>query len=1148
MYFKRLELIGFKSFMNKTVLDFEPGITAIVGPNGCGKSNIFDAIRWVLGEQSAKSLRGSNMEDVIFNGTDSQQPLGMAEVSLTFDNKERVFPVDHDEVLITRRIFRSGESEYLLNKAQCRLKDIQDLLLGTGIGAESYSIIAQGKVDLILSARPEERREVFDEASGITKYKAQKKEALRRLEETEQNLLRINDIIGEVKRSIGYLERQANKARRYQQVFGQLRAKEVLLAFIQKKRLVAQKEKIILELENLRFNKERLQQTIQQEEDAIAQRKEQIKQLEINIDALNKQLIEEDNDLRQSQQHISFNQERIRELENTKAYLSAQVQESSARLVQEEATLIEFRERLDQVKTALIEKTEKLKTKQQELDNLIFEIRQATETISKAKQQIIDLAAQEATVKNELLELSSKNNILLARQKRLEIEKTKIAEERLQIEKNLAQANQEITQLEILLQDLDAQIIALTTQQNNKQIILTEIAQKIEELERQRLSLESQKEFLEKLKHQYEDIHESLNALIILDRLPQDKINGLVVKINSEEINQIVHQEAIGYQVKGEAKPIDLDAHVVSQRLQKVYVELEQRHKEKDFLKQAIKELQEVIEIIKQKRQEQDLMVANKRTIAQTIIEQFEKVKKEEELLAWELEDVHKEIKDFTDRIKLVQRRLEEIQQENKFLEQEINRRQEIIGINTQKRENTLVEIAQIKTELENYRMRLQNEEANVRMAEDAVSITKANITNLENKSRETEYRQQGLLRQITELEENIKRIEIQITQKNQQLKENQEKYSLLSASIQDIVNSIEHRRRQVEEMNDRIYQLQMKEKDIDYQYQTMRDRLYNCYKLNLDELNYSLVLQEQRNGFVQDESNKNLFKITSSYESNKDTQQLDKHINNNLYTLSNEILLIELIMPKPKYLALPFLSNELNIETIDENNLLCEISALKEKVASYGNVNLIAIEEYDELKKRYDFLNQQQQDLIKAKDSLQEAIRKMNSTSRKMFLETFERVRQEFRNYFKLLFGGGDAQIYLIDENQPLDSGIEIICRPPGKKLQNVMLLSGGEKSLAAIALIFAIFKVKPAPFCVLDEIDAALDEANVDRFGRLLQEFVKTSQFIVITHNKRTIANADVMYGITMQESGVSKIVSVKFSDSKKQKEEKLPQPVAA
>ena len=339
MYFKKLEIIGFKSFMDKTTLQFEPGVTAIVGPNGCGKSNIFDSIRWALGEQSVKSLRGSQMEDVIFNGTDTKQPLSMAEVSLTFDNENKFFPLDCNEVTVTRRIFRSGESEYFLNRASVRLKDILELLMGTGIGAESYSLVAQGKIDLILSSRPEDRRLVFDEASGITKYKAQKREALRKLEETEQNLLRVNDIIAEVKRSIGHLERQANKARKYKDVFEVLKGKDLALAVIQKNNLIAQKQELSGQLALLKAQEQELQVKIKTLELGIEQRNEDLKSRQNVIEAVKSEISKLENNISRDTQHMHFNQQRIDELATSRQYTLSQVESLNARLIQDEEKL-----------------------------------------------------------------------------------------------------------------------------------------------------------------------------------------------------------------------------------------------------------------------------------------------------------------------------------------------------------------------------------------------------------------------------------------------------------------------------------------------------------------------------------------------------------------------------------------------------------------------------------------------------------------------------------------------------------------------------------------------------------------------------------------------------------------------------------------
>jgi chromosome segregation protein len=1130
MYFKRLEIVGFKSFMDKTVLNFEPGVTAVVGPNGCGKSNIFDSIRWVLGEQSAKSLRGSAMEDVIFNGTDTKPALGMAEVSLTFDNAQRHFNLDQDEVVITRRIFRSGESEYLLNKNLGRLKDIQDLLLGTGIGAESYSIIAQGKIDLILSSRPEDRRMVFDEASGITRYKAQKREALRRLEETEQNLLRLNDIIVEVKRSIGYLERQANKARRFQVCFDELKGKEIKLALAQKKNLIKEIAEIAMYLNNLRNKEEALLAQIKEDENNIGQRNMELRGLEADLANMKNSIMNSENLIERNRQHTSFNHERIKELGNTKTYLESQILQTRERLVKDEEKLKGLKEEQEAIRKSFDEKSLILKTHEDRLNEVVNGIKRSHEVIAQDKKSIMDLANMTTQVKNELTDFASREQVFIARQKRLDLEKAKITEERSQVESNLTELDRELLAGERTHQDLCARLESAKAELDAETLKLKQTEEELETLERQKTGLISQKEFLEKLKSQYEDISESMNATIYLDKLPAENITGLVVKLKAAQAdpNQVNSDPSVqGYKMCGEAKPIDLDAQRVNEKIKEIEEKIAALSGTKLLLENRIKELTASNQALNQEEQDQEMALANKKTVHHTILEQFNKIKEEEELIALELSDVLAELKNLEEKIAGLKTNLAGLEDQSRTLEASIHAEQESIGSNSRLKEEVLVEMTQVKTELENLGQRLNSEDETLKALEDSCRQGNEDILNQENKIQETVARQQALEDEIKTLDADNLALVKEIEAQRNTLTEAEKKYEEMSESVNSIVSQIDDKRKDHEILKENIYGEQMRQKDIEFKYQTIKERMTSAYKIDLDRpetINPPVSVQAVPEVQACAEA-------AGASEASADGPQAQADVVPPVVT-DPVLLLTGPAIPEPVV-----------EEVIDEKLLSEEIEKLKERIDSYGTVNLVAIAEYDELKKRYDFLNQQQADLAGAKEALQEAIRKINHTTKKMFMETFEKVREEFRNYFKMLFNGGDAQVYLIDENDPLESGIELVCRPPGKKLQNVLLLSGGEKSLSAIALIFAIFKVKPAPFCILDEIDAALDESNVDRFSRMFSEFTGTSQFIVITHNKRTIANANVMYGITMQESGVSKIVSVKFAESKPKGEAALP-----
>ncbi|MCX5699982.1 MAG: AAA family ATPase [Candidatus Omnitrophica bacterium] len=1073
MYFKKLELLGFKSFCEKTTLNFESGITAVVGPNGCGKSNIFDSIRWVLGEQSAKSLRGSEMLDVIFNGTDKREPLGLAEVTLTFDNQARFFNFDNDEVAITRRLFRSGESEYLLNKTQVRLKDILDLLLGTGVGAESYSIIAQGKIDLVLSSKPEDRRQVFDEASGITKYKAQKRETSRKMEETEQNLLRVNDIVTEVRRQIGSLERQANKARRYREVFEELKNKEISQAILSKKELIGKKDEIINQLKDLQLLEAKLLSIIKEQEVRIASRSSELKILEDNVMMVRNELMGLENQVVRNTERISFNSEKITELRAAKVHLDEQIDLLKVKLATGEEKLNRVRDEYLGLKNVIDSKALLLSEKEGQINLLALEIKSSLDKIVKFKKEIMELVSNIASCRNQISDFASSQQVYLARKKRLDIEKAKIYEDKVITEESLNKVTLEVDYLKKAIEELTQKFGLVKSDLDREGLTLVGINSDITDLEKQRLTLESHKEFLEKLKAKYLDISETMNAVVYLDKLPIEKVSGLVIKIgDAVSLNQDDKERlAANFKFSGEAKPIELDTQKIDEKIAKIGVDLDVLRSSKQEKERSVEELNKIISRLQADERTQEINLANKETSRQTILEQFNKIKEEEDLTVMDLMDTHKELSVLEANILTAQNTLTSLINNHRLAEDLILKEEDNITLNNKSREELLVMITQTRTELESLHKRIISDEATLKMFEDSHNHDKENLGNVFKQIEDSTLRMQAMESENSESELKIVSANQDLAVKKVLLKEVEASYTQISESAGGVNAKIEADREDLDNLKNKLYELQMLDKDIDYKYANIKERMLQAYKIELEEM-------------------------------------------------------VEVC------------------EGLDAALLTQEIAELKRKLDSYGTVNLVAIEEYDELKKRYDFLIQQQTDLLTAKESLHQAILKINRTTKQMFMETFEKVRVEFRNYFRLLFNGGDAQVFLIDENDPLESGIEIICRPPGKKLQNVLLLSGGEKSMSAIALIFAIFKVKPSPFCILDEIDAALDEANVDRFSRVLQEFSKTSQFIVITHNKKTIVNANVMYGITMEQSGVSKIVSVKFGDSLEK--EKEPQEV--
>ncbi len=1020
-------------------------------------SNIFDAIRWVLGEQSAKSLRGTDMQDVIFNGTDRKEALGMAEVTLSFDNSGRFFPIEAPELAITRRLFRSGESEYLINKNQARLKDINDLLLGTGIGAESYSIIAQGKIDLILSSKPEERRLVFDEASGITKYKANKRESLRKLEETDQNLARVNDIVVEVKRQIGSLERQANKARKYREAFEELKNKETIAAVHQAAECSNRRAQTDGEIARVTERERASAGIIAQKEQEIIASQAELQRLDTRLQEVRAAHMTFDNQIVRSHEQIRVSRERIGELSAQKKYLEGQIQQLNAKIATDTVRVSQMRAEFERMHSDVESKTAQLNDKEIAITELGLSIKDTLDSIAAAKKRIIAVASQTSGVKNEINDCQSKQQVYMARKRRLDIERAKTLEEESVVGDNLKTITAETEGLRKIVGELTAGLAGLEEEIRAHTVSLAGIDSSIKNIEDERLTLESYKEFLQKLRSAYDDIGEAMNAVIHLDRLPAERLSGLLIKVRE---NADAVQELSGWKIQGEAKPVELDTHKIEEKLIYLGTRLGELKVSRQAREQALTGLRDRLLFMQKELREQELACANKDASRQKILEQFTKVKQESDVIAVELADLDRELSVLASNLSARQQALSGLQKEQMDLEAGITQSEASIASSTARREEMLVAITQLRTELESLTGRISSEESTLKLLEEAHAHDKETLAANTAQLAEAAQRTKQIETDISQAEDRIIRAKVCCETARASLEALESERRHIAEKEKEIVGQLETERQSADDLKSRVYELQMQIKDIDYQLMSITTRMQEAYKVDIGA------------------------------------------------------------HPVPQ-------------EAVDMQALVQEIEALKKRVDACGNVNLVAIEEYDELKQRYDFLIQQQTDLAQAKESLHQAILKINRTTKQMFVETFEKVQVEFRNYFRILFNGGDAQVFLTDEHDPLESGIEIICRPPGKKLQNVLLLSGGEKSMSAIALIFAIFKVKPSPFCVLDEIDAALDEANVDRLGRILQEFAATSQFIVITHNKRTIANANVMYGITMQESGVSKIVSVKFNN---------------
>ncbi|RAL26168.1 chromosome segregation protein SMC [Thermoflavimicrobium daqui] len=1184
MYLKRLEMSGFKSFANRTELEFVPGVTAVVGPNGSGKSNVTDGIRWVLGEQSAKSLRGSKMEDVIFAGSDSRKPVGFCEVSITFDNTERKLPIDYTEVTVTRRVYRSGESEYFLNKKPCRLKDITELLMDTGIGKEAYSMIGQGRIDDILSTKSEDRRAIFEEAAGIVKYKARKKEAEKKLENTEQNLSRIHDLIHELDNQVEPLAEQAEKAKRYKELKKELERIEVGLYVHKIETLHENWQQTTKEVETLTQEQVLLSTNISKKEAALTELKVQLGKMDQLFEEVQAELLTASEELEKAEGQREVWLERKRSREHTIGQLEEHIQT----IVLELNRLKEEKEGIDSrlvlKKQELAEAEAQCLQAQQQMSLLTEDesdsLDEWTQTLQKQKNQWVALQSEQHYVTEQEQQL----------QEQWELDQERIQEIEAQIESgqvDLQTMTQQLTHTEENLQKLKEQAQTLTEKRQEIERQEKALAGENRKFEQSFNRLHSQLDVAKEMEAEhagfFQGVKEILQArdrgerslqgvhgaVAQLIRVPEEYEAAVETALGGALQNLVVEDEYTGRQgiaylkqkrlgratflplsvIQGRSIPayersllqgisgvvgiasevVQADtpyqalvsyllglvvivenlehANQVARKLQYRYrvVTLEgdivspggsmtggsRQQAKSNLLGRArqIESLEQQITDLKQAWQKVEHQIHEQAIQKQQLEQEWEEIRSQGEKLRLQEQELRGQIRELENR---QHRLMEELRQFQNKKQQTETKHKELI-----------TRQQQIKEELERLEVANQQLEQQIIACQQRVREQASAKTDAHEQLTEWRVTVAKLRQETTNLTENVERIE-------QEWARTIMKQEQTQVELENLVQKQTMSQQELEELAAHIESL--REKKLLAQEKVAKTREQR------EELQR---LREEQENEIREEGQR-LQKQSENLKSGEvHANRLDVELNHLLQKLAEEY---EITFERAR---------DLYTRPEEPQKAERQVRSFKQQITSLGEVNLGAVDEYQRLTERLDFLKSQEDDLLQAKQTLYEVIGQMESEMGKRFGEAFTLIRSEFQEVFVQMFGGGRADLHLSDPDNLLETGIDIVAQPPGKKLQNLTLLSGGERALAAIALLFAVLRIKPVPFCVLDEVDAALDEANLTRFTRYMREFANHTQFIVITHRKHTMEGADVLYGITMQESGVSKLVSVKLEE---------------
>ncbi len=1181
MYLKNIEVNGFKSFANKINFKFNNGITGIVGPNGSGKSNVGDAVRWVLGEQSAKQLRGTKMEDVIFSGTELRKPQGSAYVAITLDNSDHRLPIDYNEVTVARRVYRSGESEYLINGVVSRLKDVNALFFDTGIGKEGYSIIGQGQIEKILSGKPEERRELFDEAAGIVKYKKNKAATEKSLENERMNLSRVSDILKELEKQVGPLKEQSETARKYL-IFKEELKKLDINAFLldvdqNKEQLKDYEEKLnIVEEDSTRLRQE------------YDQAKEEYELIEAKLEAYNTKLDETKNEIHEkkltnqkhegeinviSQQIISYKQSE----EN--------VNEQYERVVADLKNYSEQLSKLYEVKSELDEK----------LDNADDVLDEATTSYDDLKNTITGKEAEIESSKSDIIEFLNEGGTLKAKVGRydtmlesLNLRKTQLNQKFLENKSEEETYTKEKANLENGLADIDNEVKNLcsdlgdvTTKLEDNSSKQTETKNNITLYNNKIVSLKSKKEALRNLTERYEGYGNSIKR-IMEQKASNPKIVGVVADIiNVDKKYETAIETALGGSIQNIVTEDDVTAKKMIEYLKanrfgratflpiNSIVDRSYNGKDVSGEKGVIGVASTLVNIDKKYQTIINHLLGriivvdnidNAISISRKHNQSLRIVTLEGELInpgGAMTGGTFKNASNLLGR----KRELEEIDEEIVKLTADVEELTKLVGVLGIDRDKLKLQKEDIQDKLQQFELKKNTYDINLEQANSKLeeiqrvytSISREN-NDIASQIKEIDNNKQELFDSNQKQEEAVKELETRIGQLEKELVE--DKVNLTKAS--DKINTLNIEFNTVKQQYDfnmqNITRVKTEEKAAKENLDSLKLKLtagqqevieltkkIDELKAILEENNRIITIKEAKLIELGDEKNalndshKEFF--NKREELSQQISGLDKSafkLNASIEKLSEHSESLNNYMWEEYELTYKMASDFKDDAFDDIGSLKREISAVKGKIKQLGDVNVNAIEDYKNVAERYEFLKGQHDDIIKAEENLVNIIAELDRQMREQFAEKFKEIRIMFSKVFKELFGGGKADLELVDDEDILETGIKINAQPPGKKLQNMMQLSGGEKSLTAIALLFAIQSLKPSPFCLLDEIEAALDDSNVKRFAKYLNKLTKDTQFIVITHRKGTMEAADILYGITMQEKGVSTLVSVNMIEN--------------